>query len=207
MNQFLEVVQRYGWRSPIVVVVIALGRISSAVNVLYTLWLRLVTTGSKGACIEFGRRIRITPGSFVELGNKVHLGDNVVLEIGVNPRAQLRVASNSWISHDCHILCLQRVEIGANVLIGDFVSIRDSTHQFGDTDVPIKAQGDIYGSIVVEDNVWIGRGCLIQGKPGAIVIGSGAVVAANSVVSNSIPRFEVWGGTPAKFIRRRMPKT
>ena len=34
-------------------------------------------------------------------------------------------------------------------------------------------------------------------------IGDGAVVAAGAVVTKDIPSYEVWGGIPAKFIRKR----
>ena len=34
-------------------------------------------------------------------------------------------------------------------------------------------------------------------------IGDGAVIAAGSVVTKDIPAFEVWGGIPARFIKKR----
>ena len=34
-------------------------------------------------------------------------------------------------------------------------------------------------------------------------IGNGAVVAAGAVVTKDIPENEVWGGVPARFIRKR----
>ena len=33
-------------------------------------------------------------------------------------------------------------------------------------------------------------------------IGDKAIVAAGSVISRDIPEGEIWGGTPAKFIRK-----
>ena len=36
-----------------------------------------------------------------------------------------------------------------------------------------------------------------------VTIGEGAVVAAGAVVTKDIPPFEIYGGVPAKFIRKR----
>ena len=47
---------------------------------------------------------------------------------------------------------------------------------------------------------WIGTGAIVlQG----VKIGEGSVVAAGAVVTKDIPPYEVWGGVPAKFIRKR----
>ena len=95
------------------------------------------------------------------------------------------------------------MNIGDDVLIGEYVSIRDSTHGHDVLSVPIKNQPDIIGSVEIESNVWIGRGSLIQGNRSKLVLGEGSIIGANSVVTRSIPPFEIWGGVPARFIRRR----
>lgn len=56
------------------------------------------------------------------------------------------------------------------------------------------------GDIVVGNDVWIGRESVIM--PG-VKIGDGAIVAAYSVVTRDIPPYTVFGGNPAKFIKRR----
>ena len=56
------------------------------------------------------------------------------------------------------------------------------------------------GDIVVGNDVWIGRECAIM--PG-VKIGDGAIVAACSVVAGDIPPYTVFGGNPARFIKRR----
>ena len=56
------------------------------------------------------------------------------------------------------------------------------------------------GDIVVGNDVWIGRECVIM--PG-VKIGDGAIVAAYSVVTRDIPPYTVFGGNPAAFIKPR----
>ena len=59
--------------------------------------------------------------------------------------------------------------------------------------------------ILVGNDVWIGRGCTLKcsdtTKP--LVIGDGAVIAADSVVVKSVPPYAIVGGNPAKIIRYR----
>lgn len=57
-----------------------------------------------------------------------------------------------------------------------------------------------FGDVTFGDYCWVGANVFVN--PG-MVIGENAVVGANSVVTKSIPPFEVWGGVPAKFIRKK----
>lgn len=52
--------------------------------------------------------------------------------------------------------------------------------------------------MVIEDDVWIGTGCVVL--PGTH-IGKGSVIAAGSVVASDIPAMCIAGGNPAKVIR------
>lgn len=52
--------------------------------------------------------------------------------------------------------------------------------------------------IVIEENVWVGFGAIIL--PG-IVIGRGAVIGCNTIVSENIPPYAVAVGVPARIIK------
>jgi acetyltransferase-like isoleucine patch superfamily enzyme len=56
------------------------------------------------------------------------------------------------------------------------------------------------GSVSIGNDVWIGDGVTILS---GISIGDGAVLAAKSVITKDVKPYEVWGGNPAKFIKRR----
>jgi acetyltransferase-like isoleucine patch superfamily enzyme len=64
---------------------------------------------------------------------------------------------------------------------------------FGYKDLPVK-------DTVVGDDVWIGHNAAIM--PG-VRIGTGAIVAAASVVARDVPPYAVVGGNPASIIRMR----
>jgi acetyltransferase-like isoleucine patch superfamily enzyme len=52
---------------------------------------------------------------------------------------------------------------------------------------------------IIESGVWIGtRVIILRG----VRIGSRSVIAAGAVVNSDVPSGEVWGGVPAKFLRR-----
>lgn len=56
------------------------------------------------------------------------------------------------------------------------------------------------GDTVIGNDVWLGAEVLIM--PG-IKISNGAVIASRSVVTKDIGPYEVWGGSPAKLIKKR----
>lgn len=56
------------------------------------------------------------------------------------------------------------------------------------------------GDVIIGNDVWIGNGVTILS---GVTISDGAVVAAGSVVSKDIGPYEVWGGNPAKCLKKR----
>ncbi|MCL9805118.1 CatB-related O-acetyltransferase [Flavobacterium amniphilum] len=56
------------------------------------------------------------------------------------------------------------------------------------------------GDVEIGNDVWIGYGAMILS---GVKIDDGAVIAAGSVVSKNIGPYEIWGGNPAKLIKKR----
>jgi virginiamycin A acetyltransferase len=56
------------------------------------------------------------------------------------------------------------------------------------------------GDIELGHDVWIGAHCVILS---GVKIGTGSVIAANSVVTENIPPYSIAGGVPAKVIKPR----
>ena len=63
-------------------------------------------------------------------------------------------------------------------------------------------------SIIVGNDVWIGRGCILKSMNPArpLTIGDGAVIASDSVVVKSVPPYAIVGGYPAQIIKYRFPE-
>jgi acetyltransferase-like isoleucine patch superfamily enzyme len=59
---------------------------------------------------------------------------------------------------------------------------------------------DEYKHINIANDVWIGQSAIILD---GITIGSGAVIAANSVVTKNVPPYAIVGGVPARIIKYR----
>ncbi len=56
------------------------------------------------------------------------------------------------------------------------------------------------GRVTIEEDAFIGCNVTICS---AVTIGKGAIVGAGSVVTKSIPPYQVWAGTPARYIKDR----
>lgn len=83
--------------------------------------------------------------------------------------------------------------------IGDHVHITSGTkiltHFFNPHD-----NGMYFAKVTIGDHAFIGMNTLIVSP---VEIGEGAVLAAGSVVTKDVPAWEIWGGNPAKFIKKR----
>lgn len=84
------------------------------------------------------------------------------------------------------------ISIGDNVVIGGRATINGHLVERGEI---------VLAPVKIGNNALIGGGCIIQ--PGS-VIGEGSVIASRAVVPkwSNIPDGEVWGGIPAKFIKK-----
>jgi len=160
------------------------------------------------------RRVQIGKGLVIDMrsaiiGNKIQSGGNLRIGRGVMLYAQtgeIRIGRNVEINSGSSLDANDggTIILGNDVLLGENIIVRASSHKYADTDIPINQQGHSPGMIEVGDDVWVGSGVILV--PGAS-IGSHSVIAAGSVVTRALPPYSVCAGNPAKPIRLRKPNS
>jgi chloramphenicol O-acetyltransferase type B len=141
-----------------------------------------------------------------KIASNVHILENCVIN-------HSSINSYTYIGKNC---ILQHATIGRFCSIGSNVSIGLGSHpiEYFSTSplfyrkknpLNIKLiQHDLdfkeYKPIKIGHDVWIGTKALIMD---GVVIGNGAIIAANSVVTKNVPPYSIVGGSPAKIIRYR----
>lgn len=116
------------------------------------------------------------------------------------PQAKLTIGSQVGISN-ASIVCHQEVIIEDGVQIGGSVKIYDTNfHSLNQeerdgADMALAAKKPVR----IRKNAFIGAHSIILK---GVTVGQGSIVGAGSVVTKDIPDGEVWGGNPAKCIRK-----
>jgi len=129
-------------------------------------------------------------------GAKLERG--VVLKPGIRVKYPwlLSIGMHSWIGEDVWIDNLIEVKIGANACLSQGAYLCTGNHDWSDQYFGLRVL-----PIILEDGSWIGARTLIC--PG-VRVGQCGVAAAGSVVTRSIPPFEIHSGNPAHFVKRRI---
>jgi putative colanic acid biosynthesis acetyltransferase WcaF len=125
------------------------------------------------------------------------IGEGAVIKPGVRVKFpwKLKMGKYSWIGEDCWIDNLAAVTIGDNVCLSQGAYLCTGSHDWSDPAFRL-----ITRSIQIHDGAWIAA--QVSVAPGS-VIGQHAVVGFGSVVSGSVPPYEIYSGNPAAFLRRR----
>lgn len=126
---------------------------------------------------------------------------------GSNPEdKKLVFGKNVQINDYVHIVAMDNVTIGDNVLMASHIFISDNSHgsykgDENDTNPMVAPTEREYATapVSIGKNTWIGEGVIIM--PG-VTIGEGCVIGAHSVVSKCIPDFSIAIGSPAKVIKK-----
>ena len=150
---------------------------------------------------SFGKNCSL--GYSVEINcPNIIIGDNVAIRdnIRIGGKGKCFIGHNTVINSYTLIACYKEVNIGNNVMIAPYVYILDIDHEYKNRDIPISKQGYRTKSVKIEDDVWIGTNVVITK---GVTIKRGSIIAANSLVNRDIEAFSIYGGSPAKFLRKR----
>ena len=153
--------------------------------------------------VKVGRNCRFT-GDRLEVDGHVELGDgcrirnNVVLR--TKNHGKIVFGNRSGCSYFVIIEATTLVQIGDRTGIAEFTVIRDSNHLVYGTDANWRLTPLITRPVVIGNDCLIGSRCYIMA---GVTIGDGAVIQAGSLVSRDVGPYEIWAGTPARFLAHR----
>jgi lipopolysaccharide O-acetyltransferase len=144
----------------------------------------------------------------VDFGVNLSIGVGFRLEAfpnGINSPSVV-FGNNVQLNDYVHIVAMNNVTIGNNVLMASHIFISDNSHGSykGDENdsnpeiAPIKRDYPT-SPIIIGDNSWICEGVMIM--PGT-TIGRGCIIGAHSIVRGSIPDYSIAVGNPAKVVKR-----
>lgn len=143
----------------------------------------------------------------VRVGDQTEIDKNVCLTAWKHhgtfqyaPR--IVIGNNCHIGAGAHITSVNGITIGDNLLTGTNILITDNAHgasERGLLDVhPEHRPLFSKGKVEIGHNVWLGNNvCILPG----VTVGNGVIVAANSVVTKSVPDYVVVAGTPARIVK------
>lgn len=135
----------------------------------------------------------------ISLGRKTVVHDHAWIICGKKSKGSLVIGDGTIIGHFAHLVAMNSVCIGDNVLFADRVFISDCTHNYSDASIPIINQEvKVIKPIRIGEDSWIGENVCVCGAN----VGKHCVIGANSVVTKDIPDYCVAVGSPAKVVKK-----
>jgi acetyltransferase-like isoleucine patch superfamily enzyme len=154
--------------------------------------------------------LHVGPGSTVEdrvrillKGGTIRLGDNVTIRRGcvLNVAGDLELDGENLLSWFTVIHCSTRIHLERMAIVGEHVTIADSSHYFTEPDAPIYHNLRT-GSIEIGRNTWL---CPKATVTRDAKIGSHCIVGSGSVVVGEIPAGSLASGVPATYRPLSLP--
>ncbi len=146
---------------------------------------------------------------YIHFGNSVMLDREVWLNVPEVPSGEKPVIifeDSCVVGRRCVISAKNRIHFERNVIFAPGVLVMDHNHAFNDINAPIVAQGTTEGGTIrIEEGSWLGYGVAVVCGKSELVIGRNSVIAANSVVSRSVPAYSVVAGNPARVVKQFDP--
>lgn len=107
----------------------------------------------------------------------------------------LKMGNASTIDNDCWLQCLEPIIIDENAIIGARSSLITGSHNLDSTDFAYTGK-----QIHIQHHAWVASCSIVRG---GVTIHEGGVASLGSVVVKDIPAWSVYGGNPAKFLKKR----
>lgn len=128
----------------------------------------------------------------------VSLDDGVVLLCTGSPKPnRLVIRTGTYINRYTIVDASERLEIGANCMIGPHCYLTDHDHGTASGEA-VAAQPLIGKPVQIGSNVWLGAGVIVLK---GVTIGDNAVVGAGAVVTKDVPAGQIVAGVPARNLK------
>jgi acetyltransferase-like isoleucine patch superfamily enzyme len=176
------------------------------INSLWLSWFYPFASIGCGVSFHYTSTVPRARSTRISIGNSVSLRANAWLGVATeDPTGEpiIVLDDNCHIGPGSIISAKNRIHVERDVLVGPVVIIVDHNHAYEDITLPIIDQGITEGGrIRIGQGTWIGHGAAILCPRGELTIGRNCVIAANSVVMQSMPDYSVAAGYPARIIRQ-----
>lgn len=188
---------------------------------------RIFSLGYKNIAkdIFVGKKVKVLEKKYLYVGKKTKLQDQVYIDalskdgvlignhvvIGRNSRIEctgglqsigrgIKIGDRTTFGNDCMFGAAGGIEIGEDVVAGQFIRFHAENHNYDDLGKLIKEQGVTHKGIKIGNNCWIGAGAVfLDGAE----IGDGCVVGANAVVTKKFANNVIIAGVPARIVATR----
>ena len=187
-----------------------LGPLPGAAGFLLRKWFYPRLFKRMGSGVNWGRNIALRYPGNIEIGDRVAIDDNCLLDAkgagdeGIKIGSDVMIARNaiiqgkcSWIkigegciiSSQCQLSSSGGISLGKAVLVGGQSYIGGGRYRTEGRET-LLVEHEIYtkGPVVIEDDVWIGAGVVIQD---GVHIGRGSVIGSGAVVREDIPEYTI----------------
>jgi len=121
-------------------------------------------------------------------------------DVKIGKPKNLKLGKHIFIGPKCCLCCEGGLEIDSYTRIAEETLILTSNHNYKDTTLLPFDETNFMQKVSIGKAVWIGARVTIC--PG-VRIEDGAIVAAGSVVTKSVPKCSIVGGNPARIIGYR----
>ena len=179
-------------------------------------WSRITSCAIYWLSVLRGWRLALEPGTIIRAGRarlgpratvRVEAGATLTLlgdfymdrdaEVVVYCGGHLTMGEHVYIGHGSTVACAERIQVGANTLVGDLVSVRDMNHR-RIPGIPLRLSGTETRPVSIGANCWLGsKVTFVAGAE----VGNDVTVAAHAVVTGRFADGMTIGGIPARPLR------
>lgn len=155
--------------------------------------------------IEINKTAQVSPLADIEdskHGSKIIINSNVIIDsfVKIKPAGgcgDVVIGEHTVINSGCVIYTGNGLKIGKGVAIASNCTFSPVNHEYKKKNTPIREQGfqKSKGGIFIEDDVWIGAGCIILDGS---ILRKGCVIGAMSLVRGEVASYSIQAGSPLK---------